>query len=347
LRVFLTGGTGFIGRPLTQSLLARGWEVVALVRRPDSPQARVLARMGAVCSAGDVTDRESMRAGMTGTDIVIHAAGWYELGVTERAGARMHAINVTGTENTLGLALELGIPRTVYVSSTVFHGDTGTEVRDESFRRQAPIRFHYERTKAEAHEVAERYQARGLPAILICPAHVVGPNDHSPYGYFQRMYVNGMLPPFAWAPRTVHSPAHVSEVAEGIALAAERGRLGEMYILAGAPTSLREIFRIWATLPGGFRIRFFVPHWVASLLFASLEPVQRWLGMPAFLSREAVRGSTGSLSFSSAKAKRELGWTHRPPEELWRSILDDERALLAGRTARGLVARLKPVDPVA
>jgi uncharacterized protein YbjT (DUF2867 family) len=66
MKVFLTGGTGFIGQPLTRQLLARGWEVIALVRKPDSAQARALSAMGARCVAGDVTDRESMRAGMTG-----------------------------------------------------------------------------------------------------------------------------------------------------------------------------------------------------------------------------------------------------------------------------------------
>ena len=77
MKVFLTGGTGFIGQPLTKSLLARGWNVVVLVRRPDSPLARALNQMGAQCVAGDVTDRESMRAGMTGADILVHNAGWY------------------------------------------------------------------------------------------------------------------------------------------------------------------------------------------------------------------------------------------------------------------------------
>ena len=71
MKVFLTGGTGFIGQPLTQSLIARSWNVVALVRKSNSPQARALANMGAECVSGDVTDRESMRANMTGADLVV------------------------------------------------------------------------------------------------------------------------------------------------------------------------------------------------------------------------------------------------------------------------------------
>lgn len=75
MKIFLTGGTGFIGQPLTQSLIARGWNVVALVRKPDSAQTRASTKMGAQCVAGDVTDRESMRAGMKGADMVVHNAG--------------------------------------------------------------------------------------------------------------------------------------------------------------------------------------------------------------------------------------------------------------------------------
>src|SRR5215212_9673290 len=124
MKVFLTGGTGFIGQPLTKALLARGWDVIALVRKPDSPEAWALTRMGAQCVAGDVTDRESIRVDMAGVNVVIHNAGWFEVGIPNRARARMHAINVNGTENVLSLALELGIPRTVYISTVAYYGDT-------------------------------------------------------------------------------------------------------------------------------------------------------------------------------------------------------------------------------
>lgn len=120
MKVFLTGGTGFIGLPLTQALISRGWHVVALVRNPGSPQAQALMKMGTRCVVGDVTDRESMRTGMTGADIVVHNAAWYEIGITKKAQSLMQAINVTGTDNVLSLAQELGIPRTVYVSSTTY-----------------------------------------------------------------------------------------------------------------------------------------------------------------------------------------------------------------------------------
>jgi nucleoside-diphosphate-sugar epimerase len=169
MKVFLTGGTGFIGQPLAHALLAQGWNVVALVRRPDSPQARSLTKMGAQCVAGDVTNRDSMRAGMQDADMVVHNAGWYEFGLTGNGRQRMHAINVTGTDNVLSLALDLGIPRSVYVSSTIFWGETGPEVCDETCQRQKPYHSYYEQSKTEAHQIAQQYQQHGLPLIIVCP----------------------------------------------------------------------------------------------------------------------------------------------------------------------------------
>ncbi|OGO47516.1 MAG: hypothetical protein A2W37_12205 [Chloroflexi bacterium RBG_16_63_12] len=300
--------------------------------------------MGAQCVAGDVTDRESMRAGMTGADIVVHNAAWYELGVRQNARKLMHAINVTGTDNVLSLALELGIPRAVYVSSTLYYGDTGPEARDETYRRQKPYRFYYEQTKAEAHEIARQYEQRGLPLIFICPAHVVGPNDHSVFGYFLRTYLNRLMVPYAFSPDMMISPVHVNDVGEGITLAAEKGRSGETYLLAGDPMSLREVFEIWMTKPGGFKVRFYIPRWLAWVMFAPLEPVQRLVGLPAFISGESVEASSVSLNFSSAKAQRELGWTYRPAKEMWLGIIDQEFKLLASRQKRDLVSRLKPVE---
>jgi dihydroflavonol-4-reductase len=344
MKVFLTGGTGFIGQALTQALLARGWQVVALVRKPTSAAARALAKKGAKCVTGDVTERESMREGMAGADIVVHSAAWYELGVTRSAQPLMHAINVTGTDNVLSLAREVGVSRALYVSSTAFYGDTGGETRDETYQRQKPYFSYYEQTKAEAHGVAQHYQQTGLPLMIVCPAHVLGPNDHSNFGYFLRMYLNWLMAPCAFSPKMKLSPAHVVDISEGIALAAEKGRPGETYILAGDSTSLREIFNLWKTFPGGFKIGLYIPRWLAWLMFAPLEPLQRLLNLPTFLSRETVVASSICYNFSSLKAQRELGWSYRPEKEMWQDIIREEMSMLARRQKRDVLSRLKPME---
>ena len=344
MKVFLTGGTGFIGQRLTKALVAKGWDVTALVRKPEGTQARVLARMGARCVAGDVIDRESMRAFMNGVDIVIHNAGHYELGLNAAGKERMQAVNVRGTDNVLGLALELGIKRTVYVSTVIAFGDTGPQMRDETFERVSPIRTTYDQTKTDAHKIARAYQRRGLPLIIACPNGVVGANDHSVWGYIIRLYINRIMPPMAWSPHSIFSLVNVDDLANGIALAAEKGRIGETYFFAGEPRSFQEHLRFWAEKPGAFKIRLWLPPALMWLSFWPLEPLLRAVGLPAFLSRETVTTVVTNLNYSSEKAKQELGWTHQSAREMWFKAIDGELELLMKRKKRDLVSSLNPVE---
>jgi len=344
LRVFLTGGTGFIGQPLTQALLARGWSVAALVRKPEAPQARALSKMGAQCVVGDVTDPAPMRAGMTGADIVIHNAGQYEFGVNADGKRRMHAINVTGTENVLSLAMELGVPRSIYISTVWAVGDTGQQMRDETFERQTPCRTGYEKTKTEAHAIARQYQQRGLPLVIACPNGVIGANDHSVWGYYLRLYLHRLMPPFGWSPGCMFSLVEVNDLAQGIALAAEKGRMGETYIFAGEPKSTREHLAFWAMKPGAFKVLVWLPAGLMAASFLLLEPLQRMAGLPAFMSRETVRASSTNLYYSSEKAQSEIGWTHRFAQEMWFNTIEGELELMSKRKKRDLVSLLKPVE---
>ncbi len=344
MQIFLTGGTGFIGQPLTQSLLRRGWKVTTLVRKPDSPPAQVLSKMGAQLATGDVTDRESMRAAMNGADVVIHNAGAYEFGVNTAGKQRMQTINITGTENVLGLALELGVPRSIYVSTVWAFGDSGPQLSDETFTRNAPYRTAYEQTKAEAHALARQYQQRSLPLVIVCPNGVIGSNDHSVWGYFIRLYINKLLPPMAWSPQSRFSLVDVNDLAEGITLAVEKARTGETYLLCGESKSLREHFGYWADRPGAFKSRFWLPPRLAEFAFWPLEPLQRAVGLPAFLSRETVLAGASDLNYSSEKAQRELGWAHKTAKEMWLNAIDGELELLAKRRKRDLLSRLKPVE---
>jgi dihydroflavonol-4-reductase len=344
MRVFLTGGTGFIGQHLVQSLLQRGWEVTALVRRPESVEARAIGQLGADLNQGDVTNRESMRAGMTGADIVVHNAGAYEYGVNAKARESMTAINVQGTQNVLGLAQELAVPRTVYVSTTWAYGASGLEPHDETFVRQNSDYFsHYEGSKHEAHGIALKYIQQGLPLMIVCPNGVVGPNDHSVLGYLLRLYLNGWLPPMAWAPESIFTLVDVHDLSEGIALTAEKGRLGETYFLCGEAGSTRQMLEVWATQPGGFKGRVWLPTGLTKIMFASLEPLLRSARLPAFLSRETVTATSVSMNYSNAKAKRELGWTHRSRRDMWLETITAERTLIQKRSRRDMVSRLKPV----
>ena len=327
MQVFLTGGTGFIGRPLTSALLRRGWNVTALVRDPASREAQALKRMGAALVKGDVLDSgaRTMRGAMRGAQVVIHNAGVYEIGITLAAAARMRAVNVQGTENVLRTALELGIPKVVYTSSIIAMGDTGGLLADENFQRCAPPLTRYEESKAEAHAIACAYQARGAPLVIVCPGQVIGPGDHSAFGQFARLYVRGLLPPAAWAPEAVFSMPHVDDVAEAMALAAERGQPGQSYILGGGQITMREMLDVWKRTPGGLKPFIWLPRPLALLNGLLAAPLLRLARQPVFFSREGVASAYVCARYSSAKAEQALGAHFRSPEQAWLDTLAAER----------------------
>lgn len=346
MKVFLTGGTGFTGQSLTKSLLRRGWCVTALVRKPDSLRAQALQKMGVQLAPGDITERESIRAAMSDMDIVLHNAGQYDIGVDNAGKQRMHLLNVGGTENVLSLAHELKIPRTIHVSTIQAFGETGQKLREETFTRQDPCRTAYEQSKTDAHRIALQYQQCGLPLIIVCPHQVIGVNDHSIWGYFQRLFINRIMPPMAFSPNSIYSFVDLNDLAEGIALATEKGRIGETYFLCGERQTLREIFNSWRNKPGRFNVRIWLPVGLAIAFFAPMEPLQRMLGLPAIFSRETVRLGATNWYYCSDKAKRELGWTHCSAEEMWSATIDGEIQLLSKRKNQNLLQRLKPLEMV-
>lgn len=328
MKVFLTGGTGFIGQPLTRTLIQRGWNVVALVRRPDSAEAKAIQAMGVQLVRGDVTDRESMRKAMTGTDVVIHNAGWYEFGITKQAQDTMRAINVQGTENTLGLAAELGISKIVYTSTILAFGQTGDIVADETFQRRAPSQTCYEQTKTAAHEFAATLQQRGAPIVIACPAGVIGPGDHSGLGYLVRMYVRGFLPPVLFAAHGRRAHVYVDDAAEGIVRCVEHGQIGGSYILSNGVMQHRDMFKFWKQTPGGFKVTlFWMPDSLAMLFNRVAEPIERLLGLPIVFCREFALAAFASWQFSAAKSERDLGMRYRSLEQAWLDTLEGERAI--------------------
>lgn len=242
MRIFVTGATGFIGRALVRCLRARGWDVTALVRKVDGAEARELVALGATLASGDVTQRESMRAPMQGAAAVIHNAGLYEMGGDAALRARMTAVNIEGTRNTLGLAHELGVPKVVYVSTAFYWGDSAGRLRDETYVRQSVPGSPYEETKTEAHELALGFQRNGCPLVIACPVSVVGAGDHSALGRFARMYVRGVLPPVLFGDGT---PAfvHVDDVAAANVAALESPHAvdGPLNVASGSPRTVLDL----------------------------------------------------------------------------------------------------------
>ncbi|HEY4778093.1 MAG TPA: NAD-dependent epimerase/dehydratase family protein, partial [Solirubrobacterales bacterium] len=228
MKVFVTGGTGFIGGEVVRQLRERDDEVVCLVRSP--AKAKAVEALGCELVAGDLGEKAAIRAGMEGCDAVIHAAAMYEVGIPASQREPMREANVAGTENVLGAALEAKIPKVVYVS-TVGIGQTYGKTIDESYEApDGPFTSCYEETKWQAHQVAKRLIGEGLPCTIVQPGGVYGPGDTSSVGQLLNQFLEGKMPliPF---PELGMCLTHVEDIAGGIILALDKGVAGETYVI--------------------------------------------------------------------------------------------------------------------
>lgn len=307
MRAFVTGGSGFIGQHVVRKLLQRDYDVVALARSESS--VAELRRMGAEVAHGDVTDKESMREGMRGADVVFHLAGWYKVGA--RDWLKAEAINVGGTRKVLRLAQELEIPKIVYASTVAVFGDTRGRLVDEDYRSNGPFLTEYDRTKWLAdYKVAEPLMEEGVPIVIAMPGVVYGPGDHSLIGSYMEDFLRGS--PALFAPETTVTYAHVEDIAEGIILSAEKGKVGERYILAGPAVPLGEMVDFWSYLTGKPAPPIRIPASLITPLAPLIGALDSVLPLPDVFSREAAQIAGATYMASADKARAELGWHPRP-----------------------------------
>ncbi len=331
MHYFLTGATGFIGGRLARQLREQGHTVVACVRSPD--RAKALADVGVTLSKGDVTDKDSMREAMRGVDGVFHVAGWYKVGATPAQAADGVKINIDGTRNVLELMRELHIPKGVYTSTLAVNSNTHGKRVDESYRFTGPHLSEYDRTKAEAHHIADRFIAEGLPLVIVQPGLVYGPGDASAAHDIFVQYLTGKLPMLIRD--TAYSWAHVDDIAAAHIAAMQRGIPGENYLICGPTHTLVEAMAIAQKITGVNPPRFVASPGMIRAMSGLMATIEKFVKVPSQYSAEFLRVSAGVTYIGdNAKARRELGFNPRSLEEGLRETLAWEQARLA-RTATG------------
>jgi len=324
MKYFVTGATGFVGGHVVRQLVEAGHQVTAVVRNP--AKAQDLVDAGIAVYQGDVTDKESMRAPMQGSDGVFHIAGWYKIGVRDaHEGVQ---VNIEGTRNVLELMRDLGISKGVYTSTLAVFSDTHGRVMDESYRYDGPHLSEYDRTKWVAHyEVADPLIAAGLPLVIVQPGLIYGPGDASSVHRTLVQYLQRKLPMIPTG--TAFCWAHVADVARGHIQAMERGQPGESYIIAGPMHTLAEALELAAQISGVPAPRMHAPPGVMKAMAALMSVVERVVPLPEMYSAEYLRVSAGTTYLgSNAKARRELGFDPRPLKDgLAETLYHEMRAL--------------------
>jgi dihydroflavonol-4-reductase len=328
-RTLVTGATGFVGSHVVRLLVERGDEVIATVR----PRSRTetLDALGVKTVRTDVLDRRAVRRTLRGVERVFHLAGTTDLSA---ARGPAFSVNVEGTRIVLEESLRAGVERVVYTSSVAAVGPApaGVTADETNVWDAGRYAIPYLDAKHEAEVLALRLLARGLPVVIVNPAHVLGAGDAGRSSTVLvrrflrrqiRAYVDGTL-----------NVVGVQDVARGHLLADERGRVGERYILGNRNFTLDRLFADLGRLSGVEPPAVKLPLRVALALTSaghSLSPV----GLP---TPTEVRAAALRWAFVNTKAKRELGWRTSPHEDCLEETIgwyrERDRAALAPPGAR-------------
>jgi dihydroflavonol-4-reductase len=318
MNCFVTGASGFIGANLARQLAAQGHGVKALVRA--GSDARGLAGLDCDRVTGDISQRAVMEKAMRGCDWCFHVAASYHLWL--RDYAPMYAANVGGTRNVLEAAMSAGCRRIVYTSTVGCIGLPREEngrvaPTDESTPvSEAQMSNHYKRSKWQAEVVARELAAKGAPVVIVNPSAPIGPWDvrPTPTGKIVLDFLRRKMPAYL---DTGLNWVHVRDVSAGHILAAEKGRVGERYILGHAEGNwtMKQALDVLAELTGIPAPKFRVPHAVALAAAHFDEAVSAITGREPKAPLAGVRMARYKMFFNPAKAVRELNLPQTPPRE--------------------------------
>ena len=310
MRAFITGATGFVGGRLAEKLRGRGDEVVCLVRSPD--KAKSLEALGCTLVAGDLKDTAAIAKGMEGCDAVFHVAADYRVGLRPSSQDSMTDTNVGGTTRVLDAAAATPtVKKVVYVSSLVVNGNTRGQTVDETYEHpRDSYTSHYEKTKLEAHDVADQKAAAGVPVVIVQPGVIYGKGDSSVTGGIIDQASRGKLPMVSFGDMGI-TMVHVDDVVDGILAAHDKGRVGESYHLGGERVTMRQLVDAAAEAGGKKPPRINMPSILIKASVPLAPLVTKVMGLPPNL-KELIASSDGVTFYGSHdKAAAELGFSPR------------------------------------
>ncbi len=309
MTTLVTGASGFLGSHVARLLAARG-ERVRVLLRPTS-QKQLLEGLALECVSGDLRDPSSLEKALTGIGGVFHVAADY--GLWARDPRESYDAVVRGTRNLLEGARRANVERFVYTSTvaTVAVPRDGVLPNESTVTSVDEMIGAYKRSKWFAEQEVLKAAAAGLPVVIVNPTTPVGPwrCQTTPTGRIIVDFLNGRMPAYV---DTGLNFVPVEDAAMGHLLAAERGRVGERYILGGENLTLKQALEILAHLSGRPAPRVRVPHVVALAAGYADAVLSRLTGREPRIPLEGVRMARHSMFVNAERARAELGFAPGP-----------------------------------
>ena len=309
MRALVTGGTGFIGSSVVRALLERNIDVRALCR-PGSTLAN-LEGVDVEVVEGDLRDAVSLQRGISGCELLFHVGALYSFWVRPRE--LIYEVNVDGTRALFEAAKAEGVERIVYTSSVATLGlrEDGEPADEATSRSLDEIVGNYKRSKFLAEQVALEF-ATEIPIVIVNPSFPVGQRDIKPTPTGQTIvnFLNRKMPAYV---ETGMNVVDVEDVAVGHWLAAERGRVGERYILGGENVTMKRLLDLLSEITGLPSPNLRVPYRpILALSYLNAAFCRLVPSVTPRMTPETIRMSAHHMYFDPSKAVRELGFPQTP-----------------------------------
>ncbi len=308
MSTLVTGAAGFLGSHVTRQLVARGDDVRVLLRA--SSTNRAIADLPLEYVTGDLRDPASLDRAMKGVKRVFHVAADYRLWAKRKQD--IYDSNVGGTKNLLDAAKRAGVEQLIYTSTVATiavdrlqHPNEFTDAKLEE------MVGHYKRSKWMAEKEALGAAKSGLPVIVAMPTTPVGPWDWkpTPTGKIILDFLNGKMPGYV---KTGLNFVGVEECGAGHLLIAEKGKVGERYLLGGENLTLKQMLDTLAKITGLRAPILKIPHGLALGVAYANTALSRLVGREPGIPVEGVKIARHMMFVDCARAKGELGFQAGP-----------------------------------
>lgn len=302
--IFVTGGTGFLGRHLIATLCREGHHIKVLTRHPDQ-HPWLLRYPNLQIVKGDLTDREGLRHVVHGSRFVIHAGGYFRFWGDE---AEFMRTNAQGTENMMSVALENGVERIVHISSVAVIGNPDpTNIVDETYPPQPAD--PYQRSKFEGEQIALRCQQdNNLSVVVLRPGAYYGPlGDYAFNRLFFKDPMRGIIMQVNGG-RYINFPVYITDVVQGIMKALEHGQSGEIYNICGDWISHKDAFDLICEEANLWYPRLTIPGWMGINASRVLEAISIITRREPFWPLNLKSYVYNNWRVSNEKARNELGF---------------------------------------
>ena len=310
MKTLVTGAAGFLGSHVARQLVARGDDVRVLMRASSSNRA--ISDLPLEYVTGDLRDAASLDRAMSGVQRVFHVAADYRLWA--KNSQDIYDSNVGGTKNLLHAARRAGVEQLIYTSTVatiaVDRRQLPNELTDSKLEEMVG---HYKRSKWMAEQEALQAAKNGLPVIVAMPTTPVGPWDWkpTPTGKIILDFLNGKMPGYV---ETGLNFVGVEECAAGHLLAAERGKIGERYLLGAENLTLKGLLDLLSRITGLPAPMMKIPHGVALGVAYVESAFSRIMGKEPQIPVEGVKIAQHMMFVDASRAKRELGFQPGPVE---------------------------------